>query len=108
MRSRTTTAPYRKSTPSKRNHAKGTSKTPVRLRGEKRAALSQNPLNRLNKQIALEFYSANLSLQMSAWYDHKGSPAPPILYGLHPNEEMDHMQKISDCILGTGALVNNS
>lgn len=34
--------------------------------------LHQDMINKLNEQLNLEFYSANLYLQMSAWCDDKG------------------------------------
>lgn len=34
--------------------------------------LQQEMVNKLNKQLNLEFFSANFYLQMSAWCNYKG------------------------------------
>ncbi len=66
--------------------------------------LSKNLLNKLNKQVTLEFYSSNLYLQMSAWCDNKGLNGAAKFLRAHAAEEMQHMHKIFDYIQDTGAL----
>ena len=66
--------------------------------------LSKNLLQKLNKQVTLEFYSSNLYLQMSAWCDNKGLGGAAKFLRAHAAEEMQHMHKIFDYIQDTGAL----
>lgn len=66
--------------------------------------LSPAMTERLNQQINLEFYSSNLYLQMAAWADHHGLEGCAAFLKEHANEEMQHMQKLFDYILETGAL----
>lgn len=66
--------------------------------------LSPAMTERLNQQINLEFYSSNLYLQMAAWADHHGLEGCAVFLKEHANEEMQHMQKLFDYILETGAL----
>ncbi len=66
--------------------------------------LSKSMTERLNQQINLEFYSSNLYLQMAAWADNQGLEGCAAFLKAHANEEMQHMQKLFDYILETGAL----
>jgi len=66
--------------------------------------LSEKMLKKLNNQVKLEFYSSNLYLQMSAWCEHKGLNGSAKFLRAHAAEEKEHMQKIFDYILDTGAL----
>lgn len=66
--------------------------------------LKESVLKELNKQIMLEFYSSNLYLQMSAWCDFKGYEGSAKFLRKHATEEMQHMQKLFDYVIGTGAL----
>ncbi len=66
--------------------------------------LSTNLLRKLNTQVALEFFSANFYLQMSAWCSHKGLTGAAKFLRVHASEEMSHMQRIFDYIQDTGSL----
>lgn len=61
-------------------------------------------IDRLNEHLNLEFYSANLYLQMSAWCDDKSFPGAAKFLREHSREEMEHMQRLFDYLAGTGAL----
>ena len=65
--------------------------------------LGQEMLNRLNEQINLEAYSANLYLAMGSWCEFKGlNGAADFLYK-HSDEEMDHMKRLFKYVNETGA-----
>jgi len=66
--------------------------------------LSENLCTKLNGQIGLEFYSANLYLQMSAWCEYRGLSGAAKFLRAHSKEEMDHMQRLFDYIQGAGAM----
>ncbi len=66
--------------------------------------LSETLLKRLNEQIALEAYSANLYLQMSSWCQHKGLNGCAGFLRAHSREEMGHMLRLVDYINETGSL----
>ncbi|HCH51574.1 MAG TPA: non-heme ferritin [Proteus sp.] len=66
--------------------------------------LHQDMINKLNEQLNLEFYSANLYLQMSAWCDDKGFDGAAKFLKAHSREEMEHMQRLFDYLSDTGAL----
>lgn len=66
--------------------------------------LSESMLSRLNTQINLEFYSSNLYLQMSAWATQQGLEGAADFLKAHAAEEMQHMQKLFDYVLETGAM----
>ena len=50
--------------------------------------LSADMISRLNDQLNLEFYSANLYLQMSAWCADKGFEGAASFLKKHSREEM--------------------
>lgn len=66
--------------------------------------LTPDMISRLNDQLNLEFYSANLYLQMSAWCADKGYEGAASFLKTHSREEMDHMQRLFDYLSDTGAL----
>ena len=59
---------------------------------------------KLNEQLNLEFYSANLYLQMSAWCDDKGFEGAAAFLREHSTEEMQHMQRLFNYLIDTGAM----
>lgn len=65
--------------------------------------LSEKLIERLNRQIDLEFYSSNLYLQMSAWCAFKGLEGSAAFPRSHAAEEMGHMQRLFDYVNETGA-----
>ncbi len=66
--------------------------------------LSQRMIERLNKQINLEYYSANLYLQMSAWCDFKGYTGCSAFLKIHAEEERGHMHRLFGYVTETGGL----
>ena len=66
--------------------------------------LTPEMISRLNDQLNLEFYSANLYLQMSAWCADKGFEGAASFLKKHSREEMEHMQRLFDYLSDTGAL----
>lgn len=58
--------------------------------------LTNDMINKLNEQLNLEFYSANLYLQMSAWCSDKGFEGAAAFLKAHSQEEMEHMQRLFD------------
>ncbi len=66
--------------------------------------LSAKMIERLNKQVALEHYSAHLYLAMSAWCDHNGLAGSAAFLKAHSDEELAHGRKLFDYINETGAL----
>lgn len=66
--------------------------------------LTNDMINKLNEQLNLEFYSANLYLQMSAWCSDKGFEGAAAFLKAHSQEEMEHMQRLFDYLSDTGAL----
>lgn len=59
---------------------------------------------KLNDQLNLEFYSANLYLQMSAWCNDKGFEGAASFLRGHSVEEMQHMQRLFNYLSDTGAM----
>jgi ferritin len=58
---------------------------------------------KMNEQVMLEFYSANLYMSMSSWCTKEGlSGAAKFLYA-HSKEEMEHMEKLFHYINETGS-----
>ncbi|WP_158379539.1 non-heme ferritin [Candidatus Williamhamiltonella defendens] len=53
-------------------------------------------VKKLNQQMNLEFDSASLYLQMSAWCSYKGFEGSAMFLKRHFQEEMQHMQRIFD------------
>ncbi|UQY43582.1 non-heme ferritin [Erwinia sp. PK3-005] len=66
--------------------------------------LTNDMTARLNEQLNLEFYSANLYLQMSAWCSDKGFEGAAAFLKSHSREEMEHMQRLFDYLSDTGAM----
>ena len=66
--------------------------------------LSETMVEKLNKQINLEFYSSNLYLQMSAWCEFKALEGCAEFLRLHAEEEMGHMHRLFKYVADTGAL----
>lgn len=64
--------------------------------------ISKTLLEKLNKQINLEFFSSNYYLQMSAWADLKGMSGSANFLKDHAAEEMMHMDKLFIYLLETG------
>lgn len=59
---------------------------------------------KLNDQLNLEFFSANLYLQMSAWCSDKGYEGASAFLKTQSREEMDHMRRLFDYLNDTGAM----
>lgn len=66
--------------------------------------LTADMISRLNDQLNLEFYSANLYLQMSAWCSDKGLEGAASFLRSHSREEMEHMQRLFNYLSDAGAL----
>ncbi|WON75728.1 non-heme ferritin [Serratia sp. UGAL515B_01] len=66
--------------------------------------LNQEMINKLNEQLNLEFYSANMYLQMSAWCRDQAFEGAAKFLKDHSQEEMQHMQRLFDYLSDTGAL----
>lgn len=66
--------------------------------------LTAEMTGRLNDQLNLEFFSANLYLQMSAWCSEKGFEGAASFLKMHSREEMQHMQRLFDYLSDTGAM----
>lgn len=66
--------------------------------------LSNEMTAKLNDQLNLEFFSANLYLQMSAWCSDKGFEGAASFLREHSREEMDHMQRLFNYLSDTGAM----
>ncbi|NTW49298.1 MAG: non-heme ferritin [Chlorobiales bacterium] len=66
--------------------------------------LSKTILSKLNKQINLEYYSANLYLQMSAWCIAQGLEGTGEFLRVHAEEEKGHMYRLFDYVNETGAM----
>lgn len=66
--------------------------------------LTADMIAKLNDQLNLEFYSANLYLQMSAWCADKGFEGAAAFMREHSVEEMQHMQRLFNYLSDTGAM----
>lgn len=66
--------------------------------------LKQEMANKLNEQLNLEFFSANLYLQMSAWCNDKGLEGDSQFFKTQSSEEMDHMRRLFDYLNDTGTM----
>ena len=66
--------------------------------------ISKDLLQKLNEQIGLEFESANIYLQMSAWCAAHGLEGCAGFLREHAQEEMGHMMRLFDYVLETGAM----
>lgn len=64
--------------------------------------LSETLTQRLNQQLSLEFYSANLYLQMSSWCLSHGLDGCGAFLRQHADEERQHMEKFFDYINDAG------
>ncbi|RLA75249.1 MAG: non-heme ferritin [Epsilonproteobacteria bacterium] len=65
--------------------------------------LKKEVLDRLNEQINLEHFSANLYLSMASWASAQGLAGTAKFLKEHSNEEMEHMHKLFDYVNETGA-----
>lgn len=59
-------------------------------------------LEKLNAQINLEFYSANLYLQMSSWCQAASLDGCALFMRLHADEERGHMMRLFDYVNTSG------
>ncbi|MFV9998005.1 MAG: non-heme ferritin [Arsenophonus endosymbiont of Dermacentor nuttalli] len=66
--------------------------------------LQQEMVKKLNKQLNLEFFSANFYLQMSAWCNYKGFEGAAVFLRAHSQEEMEHMQRLFNYLNDTGKM----
>ena len=66
--------------------------------------LSCKMIDKLNEQVNLEFYSANLYLQMSAWCQDKGFDGAAQFLRAHSDEELQHMHRLFTYVSETGAM----
>ncbi len=66
--------------------------------------LKQEMAKKLNEQLNLEFFSANLYLQMSAWCSDKGYEGASAFLKNQSLEEMDHMRRLFDYLNDTGSM----
>ncbi len=66
--------------------------------------LGERMLDKLNKQINLEFYSSNLYLQMSSWCEKEGLEGCAAFLKGHATEEMEHMQRLFTYVNECGAM----
>ena len=66
--------------------------------------LSQTMVGLLNDHIALEYYSSNLYLQMSAWAEIKGLEGCAAFLRGHAREELGHMHRLFKYVHETGSL----
>ena len=65
--------------------------------------LAKTMVEKLNKQINLEFFSSNLYLQMSAWCEDKGFEGAAAMLRGHASEEMQHMNRLFTYVSETGS-----
>lgn len=66
--------------------------------------LKKEMASKLNEQLNLEFFSANLYLQMSAWCNDKGLEGARQFFKTQSSEEMDHMRRLFDYLNDTGTM----
>jgi len=66
--------------------------------------LSEKLVERLNRQVNLEYYSANLYLQMSSWCELNSLPGCAQFLRQHADEEMQHMHRLFRYINETGKM----
>jgi len=66
--------------------------------------LSKTIVAKLNDQIALENYSSNLYLQMSAWAEVKGLDGSAAFLRAQAKEELEHMYRLFRYVHETGSL----
>ncbi|MGL9734201.1 MAG: non-heme ferritin [Symbiopectobacterium sp.] len=66
--------------------------------------LKKEMIQQLNDQLNLEFYSANLYLQMSAWCGDKGFEGASAFLKTYSQKEMEHMQRLFNYLDDTGSM----
>ncbi|AFP85675.1 ferritin-like protein [secondary endosymbiont of Heteropsylla cubana] len=66
--------------------------------------LKEEMAKKLNEQLNLELFSANLYLQMSAWCNDKGLEGANYFFKMQSNEEMDHMRRLFDYLGDSGIM----
>jgi len=66
--------------------------------------ISKDLLQKLNEQIGLEFESANIYLQMSAWCAAHGLEGCASFLRTHTTEEMAHMSRLFDYVNEIGEM----
>ncbi|MDR5612577.1 MAG: non-heme ferritin [Arsenophonus sp.] len=66
--------------------------------------LQQEMVKKLNKQLNLEFFSANFYLQRSSWCNYKGFEGAAVFLKTHSQEEMGHMQRLFNYLSDTGEM----
>lgn len=66
--------------------------------------LKQEMTIKLNKQLNLEFFSANLYLQMSAWCKNKGFEGASQFFWTQSCAEMNHMRRLFDYLNDTSTM----
>ncbi|WMY96431.1 MAG: non-heme ferritin [Arsenophonus sp.] len=66
--------------------------------------LQKEMTRKLNKQLNLEFSSANFYLQMSAWCNYKGFEGAAFFLRAHSREEMLHMERLFNYLNDTGEM----
>jgi ferritin len=66
--------------------------------------LSKSMVERLNEHIALEYYSSNLYLQMSAWAEVRGLEGCAAFLRRQAEDELAHMHRLFKYVYETGAL----
>ncbi|AUH01028.1 non-heme ferritin [Pectobacteriaceae bacterium CE70] len=66
--------------------------------------LKKAMVKQLNDQLNLEFYSANLYLQMSAWCGDKGYEGASLFLKSQSQEEMQHMHRLFNYLNDTGSM----
>lgn len=66
--------------------------------------MTQEMTKKLNEQLNLELYSANMYLQMSAWCNYNSFEGAASFFKKHSHEEMLHMQRLFNYLSDTGLL----
>ncbi|MFB6434704.1 MAG: non-heme ferritin [Candidatus Malihini olakiniferum] len=66
--------------------------------------LKKEIIQKLNNQLNLECYSANLYLQMSAWCGNKGFEGASAFLKSYSQEEMKHIQHLFNYLDDTGTM----
>jgi ferritin len=65
--------------------------------------LTEKIYTKMNEQVMLEFYSANLYMAMSSWCAKEGLVGAAKFLYEHSKEEMEHMEKLFHYINETGS-----
>lgn len=66
--------------------------------------LKKEMVAKLNKQINLEFFSANLYLQISAWCEQNAFQGAAAFFKAHSTEEMEHMYRMFRYVNDSGVI----